>query len=167
MFVFLGLVSPFAQAAPGLAGRWELVPQRSSALNFWTTMLLDISVDGTKVQLTRTLSSPSEHASTQEVFNLDTTKNDNVCPISWYADNRYMGLYIGGDGAKHIRASWLDNGRTLRLDANLVVNAQQGARPINILSDYKLSANGAELTLIETRSARMTPFVYVFTRKTD
>ena len=125
-------------------------------------MTLDIAVNGDKVRLARTLSSGAN--STQEVFDLDTTRADNVCPVSWYADNRYMGLFIGGDGAKHIRASWLDEGRTLRLDASLVVNAQQGPKKINILSDYKLSASGGELTLIETRSARMTPFVYVFKR---
>jgi hypothetical protein len=35
---------------------------------------------------------------------------------------------------------------------------------VNILSDYKLSANGAVLTLTELRSTRNRPIVYVFTR---
>ena len=156
-------------AAPSLAGKWEFVPGRGSTLTFWTKMTLDISVDGNKVQITRTLSR-GDDTSNQEVFNLDTTKDDNVCPVTWYADNRYdkatMGLFVGGDGARHIRASWLDSGRTLRLDANFVADTQQGPKSVNILSDYKLSADGATLTLIQIRSARMTPFVYVFTRKT-
>jgi len=169
VFVILGLASPFAHAAPSLAGHWEFVPERSTTLTFWTKMSLDISIDGNKVQVTRVLSLPGDNATNQEVFNLDTTKDDNVCPAQWYADNRYdkatMGLFIGGDGAKHIRASWLDSGRTLRLDANFVVNTQQGPKPANTLSDYKLSVDGATLTLIQIRSARMTPFVYVFRRK--
>jgi hypothetical protein len=37
-------------------------------------------------------------------------------------------------------------------------------RPVNILSDYKVSTNGAQLTLTELRSTRNRPVVYVFNR---
>ena len=63
-----------------------------------------------------------------------------------------------------MRAAWLDDGRTLRLDSNFVVTTQQGEKTINILSDYKVSLSGDVLTLIELRSARMQPFIYVFKR---
>jgi hypothetical protein len=45
-----------------------------------------------------------------------------------------------------------------------VLDTQQGPRDVNILSDYKVSANGAQLTLTMLRSTRNRPVVYVFER---
>jgi hypothetical protein len=163
IIAFLALAS-FAQASPAFTGQWKLDPSRSSALSFWNSLDLKISVDGNRVNMTRTLSYGDRSAG--EFYKLDTTRADNVCPVEWWADNRYMALYIGGDGAKHIKATWLDDGRVLRLDSTFVVTTQQGEKTINILSDYKISPDGGELVLIETRSARTKPFVCVFKRVT-
>jgi len=164
LFIILlcAAASSACAAVPSLAGKWKLDPARSSPLSYWQTIRLDFSIDGDKVRLVRTLGTGDD--SSKETYDLDMTKADNVCPLSWYAENRYMGVYIGGDKAMHIRPSWLDEGRTLRLDANMTVDVQQGSKTMNILSDYKLSANGAELTVIEIRGARTRPLVYVFTR---
>jgi hypothetical protein len=161
LLAFLALTS-FAQASPAFTGKWTLDPTRSSALNFWNSLDLEISVNGSRVDMTRTLSRGDRTA--VEVYKLDTDMAGNVCPVDWWADNRHMALYIGGDGAKHIKASWLDDNRVLRLDSNFVVTTQQGEKTINILSDYKISPDGGELVLIETRSARARPFVCVFKR---
>lgn len=160
----LCLAAAPASAGSRLDGRWQLVPARSSALNFWKTFQIAIATEGNQVVLTRTLAYGDRAA--REVFELDVTKPDNRVPLEWWADNRYMGLYIGGDGAKHVRATWIDDGRTLRLDSTFVVTTQQGERTVNILSDYKVSLAGDELTLIELRSSRLQPFVYVFKRAT-
>jgi len=61
----------------------------------------------------------------------------------------------------------MDGGRLLRLSSDLVLATQQGERAVNILSDYKVSANGAQLSLLELRSTRNDPIVYVFHRVTD
>ena len=162
----LGLAVLPGTAAPAagsrLDGRWQLVPARSSALSFWRTFEVTVVTEGNRVVLTRVLASGDRSA--REAFELDVTKPDNRVPIDWWADNRYMGLYIGGDGAKHVRASWIDDGRTLRLDSTFVVTTQQGEKTVNILSDYKVSLDGDQLTLIELRSSRLQPFVYVFKR---
>lgn len=153
-----------AAAGSSLDGRWRLDPARSSALNFWKTFEVVIATEGNQVVLTRTLGYGDRSA--REVFELDVTQPDNRVPLEWWADNRYMGLYIGGDGAKHVRATWLDDGRTLRLDSTFIVTTQQGEKTVNILSDYKVSLDGGTLTLIELRSSRLQPFVYVFKRAT-
>lgn len=160
----LCLAATPGSAASRLDGRWQLDPARSSALNFWKTFEVTIATEGSKVVLTRTLGYGDRSA--REVFELDVTQPDNRVPVDWWADNRYMGLYIGGDGAKHVRASWLDDGRILRLDSTFVVTTQQGEKTVNILSDYKVSLDGDTLTLIELRSSRLLPFVYVFKRAT-
>jgi hypothetical protein len=159
---WLGSAVATQAAGSPLDGHWRLDPARSSALSFWRTFELKIATDGDQIVLTRHLGYGNR--GTEEIFRLDVTKPDNVVPVEWWADNRYMGLYMGGDGAKHVRASRLDEGRTLRLDSNFIVTTQQGEKSINILSDYKVSLSGDVLTLIELRSARMQPFVYVFKR---
>jgi hypothetical protein len=79
-------------------------------------------------------------------------------------DNRHLGAYVGDDKTKRLRATLLDDGRILRVSADLTLETQQGPRAVNILSDYKVSANGAQLTVTELRSTRNRPVVYVFTR---
>jgi hypothetical protein len=160
----LCLAATPGSAGSRLDGHWQLDPTRSSALNFWRAFAVTIATDGNQVVLTRTLGYGDRSA--REVFELDVTQPDNRVPVEWWADNRYMGLYIGGDGAKHVRATWLDDGRTLRLDSTFVVTTQQGEKTVDILSDYKVSLDGDELTLIELRSSRLQPFVYVFKRAT-
>jgi hypothetical protein len=102
-----------------------------------------------------------------EVTALDLAKDVNVVPVEWWPDNRHIGAYIGPDRTKRVRVELLDEGRLLRTSADLVLATQQGERAVNILSDYRVSANGAVLTLIELRSTRNDPIVYVFTRVTD
>lgn len=153
---------PTLHAGSPLDGHWQLDPARSSALNFWRTFELDIATDGDAIVIKRHLRYGNRGA--EEVFRLEVNNPYNVVPVDWWADNRFMGLYIGGDGAKYVRATWFDDRRMLRLDSNFIVTTQQGEKPLNILSDYKVSLTGDELTLIELRSSRMQPFVYVFTR---
>jgi hypothetical protein len=95
---------------------------------------------------------------------LDTAKEVIVVPLDYWPDNRHLGAYVGADKTKRIRAQWLDGRRILRLSIDLTLDTQQGPRPLNILSDYKVSASGAELVVTDLRSTRHRPVVYVFKR---
>lgn len=148
-----------------LAGEWRYDAARSTPLSSWGALKLLIAVDGSRVKLTRQFTAGRRNF--DEVTALDLTKPVNVVPVEWWPDNRHLGAYIGGDRAKRIRAELLDGGRLLRTSADLVLTTQQGERPVNILSDYRVSASGNQLTLIELRSTRNDPIVYVFNRVTD
>jgi hypothetical protein len=101
-----------------------------------------------------------------DVTAIDTRQRETVVPVEMWPENRHIGAYIGGDKTKRVRAEWLDARRILRLSTDLVLATQQGARAVNTLSDYKVSAQGNELVLTELRSTRNRPIVYVFTRVT-
>ena len=148
-----------------LAGTWRYDAARSTELSSWGALQLVIAVDGPHVTLTRHLA--AGRRAYDEVTALDLSRALNVVPVEWWPDNRHLGAYIGGDKTKKIRAELLDGGRLLRTSADLVLATQQGERAVNILSDYKVSANGTQLTLIELRSTRNDPIVYVFNRVTD
>jgi hypothetical protein len=145
-----------------LAGTWHIDPARSTELSPWKSFDLVIAIRGTTVTLERKLAWGRREFSDKIEF--DTAKAETVLPIDWWADNRHLGAYIGSDHTRKIHATWLEAGRILRLSTDLVLDTQQGPHPVNILTDYKVSASGAQLTLTEIRSTRNRPVVYVFTR---
>jgi hypothetical protein len=147
---------------PGLAGSWRFDAGRSTELSPWRDYRLTIAVDGDRVTFDRQLGAGRRGFADRMTF--DVSRADNVVPVSMWPDNRHLGAYIGGDRTKRVRAEWLDQGRILRLSTDLVLSTQQGERAVNILSDYKLSADGSSLVLTELRSTRNRPVVYVFTR---
>ena len=146
----------------GLAGTWRFDAARSTELSPWQDYTLTLSIEGDRVTVARQLGAGRRGFA--DTMTIDVSRPDNVVPVALWPDNRHLGAYIGGDRTKHVRAAWLDDGRILRLSTDLVLSTQQGDRAVNILSDYKVSANGAVLTLTELRSTRNRPVVYVFNR---
>lgn len=148
--------------APALAGKWRIDLTRSTELSPWRSFDLTIAVDGNTIVIDRNLAWGRRTFS--DSMTIDTGKPENIDPIEWWPDNRHLGAYIGENKTQRIRATWLDQKRILRLDTDLVLETQQGPRAVNILSDYKVSASGTQLTLTELRSTRNRPVVYVFNR---
>jgi hypothetical protein len=159
------LVSLSASAASPLAGHWRIDTARSTELSPWKAYDLVITGEGDHLTITRQFA--AGRRTYEDVTPLDLTLAANVVPVTWWADNRHLGAYIGGDRTKKVRGEWLDDGRLLRLNTDLVLDTQQGARAVNILSDFKVSANGAQLTLTELRSTRNRPVVYIFHRLSE
>lgn len=146
-----------------LAGTWRFDRTRSTELSPWQDYTLTLTVEGDRVTITRLLGAGRRGFT--DTMTVDPSRPENVLPVTMWPDNRHLGAYISGDRTKRVRANWLDGGRILRLSTDLVLSTQQGDRPVNILSDYKVSANGAVLTLTELRSTRNRPVVYVFNRE--
>lgn len=150
-----------AGASP-LAGNWRLLAQRSTDLSPWRTYDLSITVEGDTVTLQRKLA--AGRRTFADTMRIDCAQAVSVVPCAYWPDNRHLGAYMGGDKSMRVSAGWHDGRRLLRLSADLVLDTQQGPRDVNILSDYKVSANGAQLTLTMLRSTRNRPVVYVFER---
>jgi len=151
-----------AADSPPLSGHWRFDPPRSTELSPWRDYSLTITVVGNVVTFERQLGAGRRGFA--DSISIDVSRTDNVIPVSMWPDNRHLGAYISDDHIKHVQAEWLDDGRILRVLTDLVLSTQQGDRKGNILSDYKVSANGARLTLTELRSTRNRPIVYAFTR---
>lgn len=161
------LVAPGLAAVPpattptGLAGIWRFDPTRSTELSPWRDYELTITVEGDRATIARRLAWGRRAFSDR--LTVDPAAPATV-PVAFWPDNRHLGAYIGGDRTKRVRAEWLDQGRILRLFTELTLSTQQGDRAVNVLSDYKLSADGSTLVLTEIRSTRNRPVVHVFTR---
>lgn len=151
-----------AGASAPLAGQWRYDATHSTELSPWKSFDLTIVVDGDKVSLQRRLGWARRDY--EDRMDLDLSQPVSVVPAPWWPDNRHLGAYAGGDKTKRVRGEWLDDRRILRLSTDLILDTQQGPRAVNILSDLKVSATGAQLTLTELRSTRNRPIVYILHR---
>lgn len=155
-------VSPPRPLGSLLVGTWKIDPAHSTELSPWKTLDLVITLEGAKLNLRRVFGWGLR--TYEENVSLDFSLEVNLVPVPYWPDNRHLGAYAGGDKIKRVQTRWLEEGRLLRLSADFIVDTQQGPHPLNILSDYKVSTNGAVLTLTEIRSSRNRPIVYQFNR---
>jgi hypothetical protein len=145
-----------------LAGEWKIDLERSTELSPWKDFRIVIAVVGDAVTVERHLAwGPREFV---DSMTLHPGKAAETIPVVMWPDNRHLGAYISDAHTKQVRAESLDSGRLLRVSTDLVLETQQASRAVNILSDYKVSASGTQLTLTELRSTRNRPVVYFFTR---
>jgi len=149
--------------APAFAGDWQIDLARSTELSPWKDYVLHVKIAGDAVTMDRELAWASRQFSDSMTVNIGRT---NTVPVVMWPENRHLGAYISDTHTKEVRADLLDDGRILRLSTDLVLETQQGSRSVNILSDYKISASGTQLTLTELRSTRNRPVVYIFNRVT-
>ena len=155
LFLPLGLMA----ADPGFNGRWRLDSDLSTALDGWTTMDLVILVEGDEVALQHDMRWRSTRVTA--INRVNTTRE--VEQVDFFRiDQRHMAVYRPKQSVTPVRAEWLDEGRTLRVEADLEVEVSQGMATIRVYAEYRLQEGDETLTLIELHSTRDRPLVYVF-----
>lgn len=163
--LFLLLISWGGTAwAHPLAGNWRLLPDRGTDLAAWKALDLNIEVKGDIVTITRKFA--AGRRTFEDVTPIDLTKS-TVVPVDMWPDARYIGANISDHNhSKTVSGRWVGDGKVLRVNTDLELTTQQGEHPVNILGNYSVSTNGQQLTLIEIRSTRNQPLVFVFKRIT-
>lgn len=164
LFLATGTPGLFAADAPPvspLAGHWKIDLARSTELSPWKDYDLTIALEGDAIVFRRSLAWGIRAFA--DGMTVHAGRTDTV-PVEMWPDNRHLGAYISDDHQQRVHAEWLDDRRLLRLSTDLTLETQQGARAVNILSDYKVNVSGSQLTLTELRSTRNRPIVYVFNR---
>lgn len=152
-----------AQANPGFTGEWVTDRELSTALDPFNRIELNITVHGSEIHIEETYTTGRRNNT--ERFPLDTHKAINVVPVTGWMDNRHLGAFIGGDKTMNIKADWADEGNTLRLEANFILETAQGDTPVRTYTEYRLSRDGERLTRIDLRSTRNRPVIRVFHRR--
>ena len=142
-------------------GRWQLVPERSSALDGYTNMHLILEVDGEEVDITHDMRWRSTR-----VVETNTVHTRKVVQIADFfrIEQRHMAVYPPKDAITPVSAEWLDDGRTLRVEAMVPVEVSQGDATIRIYYEYRLGIDNDTLTVIELHSTRNNPLVYRFNK---
>jgi hypothetical protein len=75
-----------------------------------------------------------------------------------------MAVYARPKETARVQASWIDDGCTLRVEAQVPVETSQGNTTMRLYDEYRLLEDGQELVLIELHSTRDRPLVYHFTK---
>jgi len=159
----LALVLPVVLSAADspFNGRWRLDKDRSTALDGWTDWDLVIHVDGSQVALNYDMQWSSTKFSVSNEFD---TAHPVTLPNFFRVEQRHMALYPAKGESTPARAQWLDNHRTLRIEADAPVEISQGNTTMRIYAEYRLLEGDHELVLIELHSSRPRPLVYHFTK---
>jgi hypothetical protein len=144
-----------------LNGRWRMDTARSTALDGWTTADLVIQTDGSKVSLRHDM---TWHATKVTATNSVDTAQPVEITNFFRIDQRHMAVYTRPKEAAHVQALWMDDGRTLRIEAQVPVETSQGNTTLRLYDEYRLLEGGQELVLIELHSTRDRPLVYHFTK---
>lgn len=151
-----------AQSPADFAGRWTIDSQQSTALDPWRSLELEIGVNGDSVTIIRHYKAGSRVA--DESMALDTSLPSQTVKTEGWWDNRHIGAYLGNGGEQTVSAKWLDEGRTLQLNIDLVLETSQGDTPVRVIREMRLSDDGQRLTAVQMRSSRNLPIVRVFNR---
>lgn len=152
----------FAQSPTAFAGYWETDRDRSSALDPWRSIDMEISVAGDSVTIVRHYDAGRRKAT--ETMALDTSVESQAVETEGWWDNRHIGAYLGNDNTQMVASEWLDDGRTLRLNVDLVLETSQGETPVRVYRELRLSDDGQRLTDLQLRSSRNLPVVRVYTK---
>jgi hypothetical protein len=162
-FVFAGAFLAASHAESDFDGQWKIDLTKSSALDPWDTMSLTIEVDGDDVSIVRKFGGDKRNA--QESMTLDLTQASQVVEVEGWWDNRHIGAYLGGNKQQTVAAKWLDDGRTLQLDIEMILETAQGDTPVRVLREMRLSRNGQTMHVLQLRSSRNLPIVRVFRKQ--
>lgn len=154
-----------AAAAPSLAGKWVLDVAHSTPIRPWDHETMTIEVKDDTVTITRNLAWGADRKASDTTTAKTDGKTVTANPVTYWLDTWYTNIYIGGDHQKRVTAEWLDGGRVLKLETNLMLEAQQGDHPVQIHEEYRLSPDGRTLTLYRLRSTRDQAMTYVFNRE--
>jgi len=155
------LLLALAHASSPFEGRWRLDKTRSTALDGWSEWDLVIRLEANHVTLGYDMQWHSTKFSTSNVID---TAHAATFPNFFRVEQRHMALYPAKGQAASVRASWLDNQRTLRVEADAPIEISQGQALMRIYSEYRLVEGDRELLLIELHSSRPRPLVYRFTK---
>jgi len=158
----LWLILPSAAVAnPDLAGSWVTIPGEGTSTDPWGRLYLDISIDGKDITVTKTVGGGRRTHS--QVYPLKIGRKVDV-KVDWWTENRHIGAYSTGDKIETIRANWLDDKAVLRTESVITLQTSQGNTSVRTYAEYRISDSGKKLTVIQLRSSRDRPLVYVYER---
>jgi hypothetical protein len=155
-----------SDGAPAFDGKWTFLPLKSSQVDLFGTVALEIRRDGGKVTIRETWGS-GQYA-IERSMTLTTGGTVNEVPVDdrvWPAQP-FMGVSMKVGSTQRVTAAWSDDGRTLVVERKYTVLVSQGEREESAIETYELGAGENQLTLDIARATRTEgpPLHYAFKR---
>ncbi len=163
---FLLLLTPGLRAQSPLSGTWKLDRQRSSDVDPWRAVTLEIRERGNTITFIKTWK--AGRYSQRDSMTVVTGGAENRLPIrpGKWMEQVHLAVYVPREAVREVVANWGNTGRVLRLQSRYTLETSQGETPITIEREFRISGDGQTLTVTEKRSSRKTgpPLVFVYTR---
>jgi hypothetical protein len=141
----------FAQDAL-LQGKWKLVREGSSDLDYFQTMTVDVAIRPGEVTLVKEYG-PKRPCREEMTMRTDGTPNAVKVTDQTFMTNLYMGIKIPRGAVKEVKATWA-NSTTLVVEERYPVFSSQGTKKIDVRHTYALSPDGTILTWTLHRNSR-------------
>ena len=154
VMVFALSLQACAPASTGLDGRWKLVPEQSSSVDPWSSVVLDISRSPDSISIKKTYSAGNAFDRRIDLMVVNTKGMEQVVPVSpgrWLGQVS-MGVYYGPGATRTVKARWSENGELI-MEIRETVQTAQGESLIERKQTFAIQSDGT-LKIREERSTR-------------
>jgi hypothetical protein len=152
---FLLLVSQArSQGDPAFNGTWEMVPHKSTDIDLYGTLGVEIRQSGKKVTVINTW---GKGRSFRDSIPVTVDADPARIPVTnrVFPTNVFMGVMMPVGTERHIGASWENRGTTLKLHEQFKLRGSQGIIDAEADHFYTLADDRETITYTLKRSTRM------------
>jgi len=136
----------------GFQGKWILIKESSSNLDYFQSMTLQFTVGRDDITMVREVGPRRPSRETMALKTDGTTKSVTVTDRT-FISNLYMGVKLPPHAIKKVTASWSGE-NVLRVDEHYTVGTSQGEKPIDVNNTFELSSDKNVITYTIKRSSR-------------
>jgi len=136
----------------GFQGKWILIKESSSNLDYFQSMTLQFTVGRDDITMVREVGPRRPSRETMALKTDGTTKSVTVTDRT-FISNLYMGVKLPPHAIKKVTASWSGE-NVLRVDEHYTVGTSQGEKPIDVNNTFELSSDKNVMTYTIKRSSR-------------
>jgi hypothetical protein len=133
-------------------GKWKLVRDGSSNLDYFQYMTLELTLKPGLVTIVKEYGPKRKSAETM-TLRTDGASNRVTVMDRTFMSNLYMGIKLPPNTVKDVRATWT-RGNTLAVDESYAVAGSQGTKRVDVHHTYELSPDRTLLTWRLRRSTR-------------
>jgi len=141
-------------ASHGFDGHWKLVPEHSSSVDPWSSVVLDIGRSPDSISIRKTYSAGNAFDRRIDLMVVNTKGIEQVVPVPpgrWLGQVS-MGVYYGPGATRHVKARWSEDGELI-MEIRETVQTAQGESLIESKQTFAIQSDGT-LKIHEERSTR-------------
>ena len=151
----LFVLPSFSGGLPAFNGKWEYIPHKSTDIDLWGTLSVEIRHSGDGLTVINTW---GKGRSFKDSLHLTTTGSRTMVPVRnrVFPSNVFMGLMMPEGTNRQVSASWDDKGTVLKVDEEFRLRGSQGEMGAHAVHRYVLADDGETITYSIQRSTRTT-----------
>jgi hypothetical protein len=144
-----------SEGLAGFNGKWEFIPHKSTDIDLWGTLSVEIRQSGGVVTVINTW---GRGRSFRDSLRLATNGSRTTVPVRnrVFPSNVFMGLMMPVGTNRQMTASWEDGGTVLKVDEEFRVRGSQGETAAHAVHRYVLAGDAETITYTIQRSTRTT-----------